>query len=197
MAEFKTTKTALNLMRAYAGESQARNRYTYYASVAKKQGFIQISNIFMETADNEKEHAKLFYKKLLENNMLGENVELIETSYPVALTEDTIKNLEFAANGELEEWSKVYPQFARDAETEGYKDISTLFKMIANAEEAHEKRYKKLLENMKDKTVFKKDGKVFWKCINCGFLFENIEAPEHCPACHHPKAYFELFVENY
>ena len=197
MAEFKGTKTALNLMRAFAGESQARNRYTYYSSVAKKQGFVQISEIFLETAENEKEHAKLFYKKLLEHGMLGENITLVDTAYPVALAEDTLKNLEYSSNGELEEWSVVYPRFAKEAEEEGFNDVAVLFKLIANAEEAHEKRYKKLAKNVKENTVFKKDGKIFWKCINCGYVFENIEAPDLCPACHHPKAYFEVLSENY
>jgi rubrerythrin len=197
MSQFKESKTALYLMRAFAGESQARNRYTYYASVAKKQGFIQIANIFLETAENEKEHAKLFYKKLIEKGLEGENISLIDTAYPIVLSEDTLKNLEYSQSGELEEWSDVYPRFAKEAEDEGHKDVAVLFRMIAVAETAHEKRYAKLIKNVRENTAFKKDGKVFWKCINCGYVFENIEAPAKCPACLHPKDYFQIQENNY
>jgi rubrerythrin len=194
---FKDSKTAQNLMKAFAGESQARNRYTYYAKVATKQGFLQIANIFIETAENEKEHAKLFLKRLLENGMEGEVMTLGDAGYPIALSQDTLKNLEYAAGGELEEWKEIYPMFARIAEEEGYKDIATTFKMIAKVEKEHEERYRKLYQNVKNNAVFKKDGKVFWKCLNCGYVAENAVAPEECPACHHPKSYFEIRGENY
>ncbi len=197
MPDFKNSKTALNLMKAFAGESQARMRYTYYASVAKKQGFLQISEIFLETADNEKEHAKIFYKKLLEHGMNEEVIILNDAGYPVALSEDTFKNLSYAANGEKEEWTELYPAFANTAEEEGFKDVALAFRLIAKVEEKHEARYSKLAKNVEEHKVFKKDGKVFWKCINCGYITENIEAPEKCPACLHPKSYFEVFVENY
>jgi len=197
MVEFKDSKTALNLMKAFAGESQARMRYTYYASVAMKQGFLQISNIFLETAENEKEHAKLFYEKLLANGYEGKPIILNDAAYPVALSEETLVNLEYAASGEKEEWSEIYPSFAKVAEEEGYKDIAILFKLIAAVEAKHELRYSKLAKNVHDHKVFKKDGKVFWKCLNCGYVIENIEAPDLCPACKHTKKYFEVLAENY
>ncbi|HOD54163.1 MAG TPA: rubrerythrin family protein [Candidatus Cloacimonadota bacterium] len=197
MSDFKNSQTALNLMKAFAGESQARTRYTYYAGVAKKQGFLQIANIFMETAENEKEHAKVFYKKLLEYGMNEEVIILNDAGYPVALSEDTFKNLEYAANGEQEEWTELYPAFADMADKEGYKDVATAFRLIAKVEEKHEYRYRKLAKNVKEHEVFKKDGKVFWKCLNCGYITENIEAPEKCPACQHPQSYFEIHIENY
>jgi rubrerythrin len=196
MAEFKNSKTCQNLLKAFAGESQARNRYTFAASVAKKQGFLQISNIFLETAENEKEHAKLFMKQLIANGMEGEAIE-IEAAYPAAYSQDTLKNLEYAANGEKEEWDELYPEFAKIAEEEGYKEAASTFKLIALVEKAHEARYRKLWENVKNATVFKKDGKVFWKCINCGHVMESIEAPELCPVCKHGKKYFEVHCENY
>ncbi len=194
--EFKNSKTAENLMKAFAGESQARMRYTYYAKAATKEGFLQIANIFMETADNEMEHAKVFYKKLIEHGMNGEVVVINDAGYPVAL-DDTMKNLEWAANGENEEWTDLYPTFARIAEEEGFKDVAHVFKMVALVEVRHENRFRKLLANVKNHEVFKKDGKVFWKCLNCGHIVESIEAPETCPVCLHPKKYFELWMENY
>ena len=197
MSDFKKSKTALNLMKAFAGESQARSRYTYYAKVARKQGFLQIANIFMETAENELEHAKVFYKKLIEHGMEGETITLNDAAYPVALSQDTFINLEYAAGGEHEEWTELYPNFAKIAEEEGYHDVATAFKLIAKVEEKHEIRYSKLAQNVKEHKVFKKDGKVYWKCLNCGFVTENIEAPEECPACKHPRAYFEVWMENY
>lgn len=197
MSDFKNSQTAQNLMKAFAGESQARNRYTYYAGVAKKQGFLQIANIFIETAENEKEHAKVFFKKLLEHGLNEEVIILNDAGYPVALSEETFKNLEYAANGENEEWTELYPAFAEMAEKEGYKDVAVAFKMIAKVEEQHENRYRKLAQNVKEHEVFKKDGKVFWKCLNCGYITENIEAPEKCPACLHPQSYFEIHMENY
>jgi rubrerythrin len=193
--DFKNSKTAENLMKSFAGESQARMRYTYYASAAKKEGFLQIADIFLETAENEKEHAKLFYKQLLSNGM-NESVIEINAGYPVGL-EDTIKNLEYAANGEQEEWEDLYPTFANIADEEGYPEIANVFRGVAEVEARHEARYRKLLANVKEHKVFKKDGKVFWICKNCGHIVEDIEAPEVCPVCAHGQQYFELWVENY
>lgn len=197
MSEFKNSQTAQNLMKAFAGESQARTRYTYYAGAAKKQGYMQIYNIFIETADNEKEHAKIFYKKLIEHGMNEQVIILNDAGYPVVLSEDTFKNLNYAASGENEEWTLLYPAFADTAEKEGYKDIASAFRMIAKVEAHHEQRYKNLAKNISEHQVFKKDGKVFWKCLNCGYITENIEAPESCPICAHPKAYFEINADNY
>lgn len=194
---FKETRTAENLMKSFAGESQARMRYQYSASTAKKAGFEQIAAIFNETADNEKEHAKLFFKHLLKYGMEGEVVNIM-ASYPVGWSpEDTLKNLEFAANGEKEEWTELYPTFAEIAEDEGYKDIALTYRMIAKVEKAHELRFRKLYANVKDLKVFKKDDKVFWKCINCGYIHEGVEAPNLCPCCLHPQAFFEVFTETY
>ena len=193
--EFKGSKTAENLMKSFAGESQARMRYNYYASVANKEGFRQIEAIFIETADNEKEHAKLFMKQLIKNGM-NENVIEINTGYPVAYS-DTMKNLEYAANGEQEEWTDLYPTFGKVAEKEGFDEVAEVFRLVALVEKRHEKRYRKLLNNVKNHTVFKKEGKVFWKCRNCGHIVESIEAPEVCPVCDHPQAHFEVCLENY
>jgi rubrerythrin len=191
MKSIKGSETEKNLLKAFAGESQARNRYTYFASVAKKEGFEQISAIFLETADNEKEHAKLFF-----NALDGGKVE-ITASYPAGKTGTTKENLFAAANGEKEEWSSLYPTFRQVAEKEGFKEIATLFKEIAEVEEKHEERYRKLLENVKNNRVFKKDKVTKWKCRNCGYVHEGKEAPESCPACKHPQAYYELMEENY
>lgn len=193
--EFKNTKTAHNLMKAFAGESQARMRYSYYASAAKNEGFLQIGEIFLETAENEKEHAKLFFKQLLANGMDGSIVK-VDAEYPVGL-DNTLKNLEYAAEGEHEEWSDLYPSFAKVAEEEGFPEIAAVFRGVAEVEVRHENRYRKLLKNVKEHKVFKKDGKVFWKCRNCGHIVEDIEAPEVCPVCNHDRKYFELWAENY
>lgn len=197
MKNLKGTKTAENLLKAFAGESQARNRYTFYASVADKEGYKQIKNIFIETADNEKEHAKRFYKFLLEG-LQGELPAMVEinASYPVAQG-TTIDNLKAAASGENEEWTDLYPEFARVAEGEGFPEVAAAFKMIASVEKHHEERYKKLAENIANGLVFKKDQKVLWKCGNCGYVHEGPGAPDKCPACVHPQAYFELLVEAY
>ncbi|NLE24809.1 MAG: rubrerythrin family protein [Clostridiaceae bacterium] len=197
MKSLKGTETAVNLMKSFAGESQARMRYTYYASVADKEGYKQIKNIFNETADNEKEHAKRFFKFLLAGfeGELPQNIE-IQAGFPVAQG-NTLDNLKAAAHGENEEWSILYPQFADVAEKEGFKEIAAVYRNIASAEEKHETRFNKLAKNIEDGTVFKKDGKVFWKCGNCGYIHEGDEAPEICPACAHPQAHFELFVETY
>lgn len=194
MKPLKGTKTAENLMKAFAGESQARNRYTYYASAAKKEGYIQISNLFTETAENEKEHAKIFFK-FLNESLNGETVE-INAGYPVALG-DTKANLLAAANGEKEEWSELYPEFAKVADQEGYPEVAAVFRKIAEVEKHHEARYRKLLKNIENGTVFKKDTVVLWKCNNCGYIYEGDSAPDACPACAHPQGYFEVFVENY
>ncbi len=193
----KGTKTLENLMKAFAGESQARNRYTYYASVAKKEGYEQISAIFTETADNEKEHAKVFFKHILEG-MAGELPATVhvDADYPVELR-GTKENLKAAAAGENEEWTMLYPAFADIAESEGFKEVANSFRHIAKVESKHEERYLKLLENVEEGRVFKKEEKVLWKCRNCGYILEAREAPEICPACKHSKGYFELFCETY
>ncbi|MEG0773997.1 rubrerythrin [Clostridium sp.] len=195
MKNLKGTKTSENLLKAFAGESQARNRYTYYSSVAKKEGYNQISALFMETAEQEKEHAKRFYK-FLKEQMNGEGIEITAT-FPVGLSSDTKTNLGYAANGENEEWTELYPEFAKVAREEGFPEVATAFEMISKVEKFHEERYRKLLSNIENNTVFKKDEAVIWKCGNCGFIFEGTAAPELCPACVHPKSYFEVFCENY
>ncbi|MDR0968598.1 MAG: rubrerythrin family protein [Holosporaceae bacterium] len=173
--ELKGSKTEKNLQEAFAGESQARNKYTYFASKAKKEGYVQIAKIFEETANNEKEHAKIWFKLLN-----GGSVS------------DTLKNLKEAAGGENYEWTQMYPQFAKDAEAEGFHDIAALFKGVAEIEKSHEERYKKLLENVSNGKVFKKENKIVWECSNCGYTFEGKDAPEVCPICGHSIAYFEM-----
>lgn len=196
MKSLKGTKTAENLMKSFAGESQARTRYTYYASVAKKEGYLQIANIFLETAEQEREHAKRFYKFLV-NDFQGEPIE-INAAYPVAYYADnTAENLRAAAAGEHEEWAHDYPEFARIAREEGFPEIATAYERIAEVENRHERRYNKLLKNLEEETVFKKDETVLWKCLNCGYIYEGEEAPKSCPACLHPQSYFEVFTENY
>ncbi len=192
--DIKGSETEKNLLKAFAGESQARNRYTYFASVAKKEGYEQISAIFTETADNEKEHAKIFFKHLEKSG--GFPVE-ITASYPAGKIGTTKENLLAAANGEHEEWGKLYPEFEKVALKEGFKDVAESFHEIAEVEEQHEKRYRKLLKNIEDKKVFKKDKVVRWKCRNCGYIHEGKEAPDECPACKHPQSYYEILEENY
>lgn len=194
MKSLKGTKTAENLMKAFAGESQARNRYSYYASAAKKEGYIQISNLFIETAENEKEHAKRFFK-FLNEDLKGETVE-INATFPVSLG-DTKTNLLAAANGENEEWTDLYPEFAKTAEEEGFPAVAAVFNKIAEVEKHHEARYRKLLDNLNNNTAFTKNETVLWKCNNCGYIHEGEGAPLSCPACAHPQGYFEVFVENY
>jgi len=197
MKALKGTRTAENLLKAFAGESQARNRYTYYASVADKEGYKQIKNIFIETADNEKEHAKRFYKFLLAGfeGELPTSIQ-ITADYPVAQG-TTLDNLKAAASGENEEWSDLYPAFAKVADEEGFPEIAAAWRMISLAEKRHEIRFEKLAQNIANDQVFKKDQKVQWKCTNCGYIHEGPEAPETCPACVHPQSYFEVFVETY
>ena len=189
--ELKGSETEKNLLKAFAGESQARNRYTYFASVAKKDGFEQIAGIFQETADNEKEHAEIFFKYLK-----GRDLK-ITAEYPAGKIRTTEENLLAAAEGEKLEWGTLYPTFKKTAEKEGFKEIAISFQEIAEVEEQHEKRYRKLLENLKNKTIFKKEKEVLWKCRNCGYVYKGAEAPELCPACKHPQAYYELLCENY
>ncbi len=191
MKSIKGSETEKNLLKAFAGESQARNRYTYFASVAKKEGYEQIAGIFEETADNEKEHAKVFFKHLE-----GGDAE-ITASYPAGKISTTEENLLAAAEGEKMEWSSLYPDFEKIARKEGFSQIADSFREIAEVEEKHEKRYRKLLENVKKKSVFKKDKAVKWKCRNCGYVHEGIEAPRVCPACNHPQSYYEVMIENY
>jgi rubrerythrin len=191
MEKLKGTKTEKNLLASFAGESQARNRYTYFASVAKKAGFEQIAAIFLETADNEKEHAKRFFKFLK-----GGEVE-ITASYPAGVIGDTASNLEASAIGENLEWTKLYKEAEEAARQEGFEEIATVFKEIAEVEEQHEIRYRKLLKNVKEGNVFTKDNVVKWKCRNCGYVHEGKEALEVCPACAHPQGYYELLCENY
>jgi rubrerythrin len=192
--KLKGSETEKNLLKAFAGESQARNRYTYFASVAKKEGFEQISGIFIETADNEKEHAKIFFEYL--KNSGGRSLE-INAGYPAGKIGTTRDNLLAAANGEHEEWTSIYANFEKIARKEGFKEIADSFKQIAEVEEKHEKRYTKLLKNILNNKVLKKDKVVMWKCRNCGYIHVGKEAPKKCPACKHPQAYYELFEETY
>jgi len=191
MASIKGSKTEKNLLASFAGESQARNRYTYFASKAKKEGFEQISAIFLETAENEKEHAKRFFK-LLE----GGAVE-ITAMYPAGVIANTAENLEAAADGEKEEWTVIYQDAAKVASEEGFSEVAKAFQEIAKVEKEHEERYRKLLANVKEGKVFKKDKVVRWKCRNCGYVQEAESAPDKCPACLHPQAYYELKEDNY
>ena len=187
----KGTQTEKNLLTSFAGESQARMRYTYFASVAKKEGYEQIAAIFTETADQEKEHAKRMFK-FLEGGMVE-----ITASYPAGIISNTLDNLKAAADGENEEWSELYPEFAKIAEEEGFKEVAMAFKMIAKVEKAHEERYRKLYDNLQNGKVFKREGKVIWKCRNCGFLHEGMAAPQKCPACDHPQSFFEIAEFNF
>lgn len=191
MASLKGTQTEKNILTAFAGESQARNRYTYFASQAKKEGFVQISQIFTETADQEKEHAKRLFK-LLE----GGEVE-VSASFPAGVIGATVENLEAAAGGEYHEHTVMYPEFAKTAREEGFQQIAVIFEAIAVAEKHHEKRYRNLKANIEAGRVFERGEKVTWRCSNCGYLHEGNKAPEKCPACDHPKAHFELLGENY
>lgn len=179
MADLKGTKTEANLQAAFAGESQARNKYTYFASKAKKDGYVQIAKIFEETAENEKEHAKIWYKLL--NDGIG----------------STVENLKAAAEGENFEWTDMYVQFAKEAREEGFNEIADLFEGVAAIEKEHEERYRKLLSNIEGDLVFSKDGDVVWQCANCGHICVGKKAPEVCPVCNHPQSYFQVKAENY
>lgn len=191
MASIKGTKTEQNLLKAFAGESQARNRYTYASSVARKAGFIHIAALFEETALNEKEHAKVFFK-FLEGGPLE-----ITATYPAGVIGDTTANLEAAAAGEHEEWTELYPSFAQTAKEEGFPQVAAAFTMIAKVEKEHEARYLALLERIKNETVFNREQPTRWKCRNCGYVHDGSEAPQMCPACQHPQAHFEEKADNY
>ena len=187
----KGSQTEKNLLAAFAGESQARNRYTYFASAARKEGLEQIANIFIETADNEKEHAKIFFQWLE-----GGDVK-ITAGYPAGMIKDAKANLEAAANGEKMEWTTLYANFAKIARDEGFSQIAVSFEQIAKVEKFHEARYRKLLSNVANGEVFKRKTPVKWHCANCGYVHEGTEPPGECPACKHPQAFCELLAENY
>jgi len=187
----KGTQTEKNILTAFAGESQARNKYTYFASKARNEGYRQVAEIFEETANQEKEHAKRLFK-LLE----GGEVELTAT-FPAGVIGNTVENLTGAAGGENYEWTEMYPSFAKTAREEGFEEIATVFEAIANAEEQHEKRYLALKNNIEAGKVFSRDEEVTWRCLNCGYLHEGPEAPKECPACAHAQAHFELLAENW
>ncbi|UCD96245.1 MAG: rubrerythrin family protein [Candidatus Bathyarchaeota archaeon] len=189
--ELKGSQTEKNLLAAFAGESQARNRYTFFASVAKKEGFEQISDIFQETAGNEKEHAELFFKLLK-----GGEAE-IQAAYPAGIIGSTLANLNAAAEGEKLEWGTLYPNFAEVADKEGFKEVATTFRMVAKVEKNHEIRYRKLASNVEKRRVFKREAPILWKCRNCGHILEDAEVPDKCPVCDHDRAYFEVWCENY
>ena len=187
----KGTRTEQSLLASFAGESQARNRYHYFAGAARKEGYVQIADIFMETGDQEKEHAKRFFK-FLEGGMVE-----VTASYPAGVIGATAENLKAAAGGEHEEWSELYPRFAAVAREEGFEDIAKVFEAVSVAEKQHEKRYLDLLANIENGTVFKKQQSVVWRCRNCGYLHEGVEAPHLCPACAHPQAHFEVLAKNW
>ena len=187
----KGTKTEKNLLKAFAGESQARNRYTYYANTARKDGFEQIANVFTETAENEKEHAKVFFSYLE-----GGDVEIL-ASYPAGAVKNTKVNLEAAADGEKFEWTKLYADFAWIAKEEGFSEIARSFEQIAKVERFHESRYRKLVANVASGEVFKKRSPAKWHCTNCGYVLEGTDAPKECPACKHPQAFYEVLAENF
>ncbi|GAB4291298.1 MAG: rubrerythrin family protein [Myxococcota bacterium] len=191
MAKLKGTKTEKNLLIAFAGESQARNRYTFFASQAKKEGYEQIAAVFEETANHEKEHAKRFFKFLE-----GGEVE-ITGAFPAGVIGKTLDNLKAAAAGEHYECTEMYPSFAKTAREEGFEDVAKVFEAVANSEKQHEKRYKAFAANIERGKVFKRDGKVVWRCRNCGYLHEGTDAPAACPACAHPQAHFEILGENW
>jgi len=191
MKSLKGTQTEKNILTAFAGESQARNRYTFFASKAKKEGYEQIHGIFLETADNEKEHAERLFKFLE-----GGDAE-VQASFPAGIIGSTMDNLKAAAGGENYEHTTMYPEFANTADEEGFPEVAETMRAIAGAEKQHEKRYLGLLNNLNNATVFKKDKVVKWKCRNCGYIHEGTEPPEECPACAHPKSYYELLGENW
>ncbi|MBP7341009.1 MAG: rubrerythrin family protein [Smithellaceae bacterium] len=187
----KGTQTEKNLLASFAGESQARNRYTFFASAAKKEGYEQISRLFLETAENEKEHAKVFFKYLE-----GGEVE-ITAAYPAGVVGDTMANLKAAADGENMEWTVLYADAAKTAREEGFPEVARSFEQIAKVEMFHENRYRKLLDNLMKNEAYRKKSVTKWHCINCGYVFEGEEAPKECPACRHPQAYYEVLAENY
>ncbi len=188
---FKGSMTEKNLLAAFAGESQARNRYTYFASAARKEGYEQIAKIFIETAENEKEHAKVFFKHLKGGEVV------ITAGYPAGMIGKTKENLEAAAAGENMEWTTLYANFAKEAKKEGFPEVARSFEQISKVEQFHESRYRKLISNVTKKEVFKKNKAVKWHCLNCGYIFEGVKAPKLCPACLHPQSYYELLAANY
>jgi rubrerythrin len=187
----KGTQTEKSLLAAFAGESQARNRYTYFASQARKDGYEQIANIFVETAENEKEHAKVFFQHLE-----GGDAEIVAV-YPAGMIKDTLSNLEAAAAGEQLEWTKLYVDFGKIARSEGFPEVASSFEQISKVERFHESRYRRLISNIVNGEVFKKKAPIKWHCANCGYIFEGTEPPKECPACKHPRAYYEMLAENY
>jgi rubrerythrin len=191
MADLKGSQTEKNLIASFAGESQARMRYTYFASQAKKDGFVQISQIFEETANHEKEHAKRFFKQLTGGDVM------VEAAFPAGIIASTAENLKASAMGEHHEWSELYPGFAKTARDEGFEEAAKIWEAVSVSEKQHEKRYLDLLANVEGGKVFKMDKAVVWRCLNCGYLHEGPEAPEECPACAHPRAHFELLGENW
>jgi rubrerythrin len=191
MKSLKGTQTERNILTAFAGESQARNKYTYFASVAKNEGYQQIQLVFLETADQEKEHAKRFFKFLE-----GGDVQ-VQAAFPAGVIGTTLENLAAAAHGENYEWKEMYPSFAKKAREEGFEAVATVFEAITVAERQHAKRYEAFAANIKSGSVFKKGETVKWRCLNCGYIFEGSEAPKACPACAHPQAYFEVLAENW
>ena len=191
MADMRGSQTEKNLLTSFAGESQARNRYTYFSSQARKEGFVQIANIFEETANQEREHAKRFFKQLEGGDLV------VDAPFPAGMVGTTAENLKAAAEGEHHEWTEMYPEFARIAREEGFQATAQIWEAVSVAEKQHEKRYLDLLRNVEDGSVFKKDSPVVWRCLNCGYLHEGAEAPEMCPACAHPRAYYELLSENW
>ncbi len=191
MGSLKGTQTEKNILTAFAGESQARNRYSYFASKAKKEGYVQISNVFLETADNEKEHAKRLFK------FLEGGEAAVSASFPAGVIGNTVENLKGSAAGENHEHTTMYPEFARIADEEGFPEVADAMRAIAVAEKQHEKRYLGLLNNIEEGKVFKKESQAKWKCSNCGYIHEGEEAPEECPACAHPQAHFEILGENW
>lgn len=188
---FKGSMTEKNLLAAFAGESQARNRYTYFASAARKEGYEQIAKIFIETAENEKEHAKVFFKHLRGGEVV------ITAGYPAGVIGKTKENLEAAAAGENMEWTTLYANFAKEAKKEGFAEVARSFEQISKVEQFHESRYRKLIKNVTKKEVFKKNKAVKWHCLNCGYIFEGVKPPKLCPACLHPQSYYEVLAENY
>lgn len=191
MKSLKDSQTERNVLTAFSGESQARNRYTYFASRARKDGYIQISNIFSETADQEREHAKRFF------NFLEGGEAQVTAAFPAGKIGSVTENLEAAAAGENHEWTTMYPGFAKTAREEGFETIAKAFEAVSVSEKQHDRRYKALLSNVKEAKVFKREAKVLWRCLNCGYIFEGNEPPKTCPACLHPQAYFELLGENW
>lgn len=193
MKSLQGSETAKNLAKAFAGESQARNRYTFYSKVAENEGHMQIANVFLETADDERAHAKVFFDLLVKG--LGKSQIQVDADYPIGF-EDTLKNLQYAAEGEKEEWGTAYPSFEQKAREEGYTEVATAFKTIMEVEKWHEQRYLDLMHSLQTGTLYKKDTEQYWKCSNCGYVHKGTEAPNVCPACKFPQGYFEVMYDT-